>query len=235
VIQNEYLAFLVTIIVAVSWLRLIDFLAAKGVFPSEISRKIIHIGTGPIFVLCWLLFPDKILSRYLAAIIPFLITAQFFLVGMGLMKDEEAVNAMSRSGDRREILRGPLLYGVVFIIMTILYWRDSPIGIISLLILCGGDGMADLIGSKSGRNKLPWSKLKSWQGSIAMLIGASLLIGIVLFVFYVSGYTFDGINTKWYSLLVIIFVSTIVESLPTGDFDNLFVPLSAIIMSYLLI
>jgi phytol kinase len=235
VIANEYLAFLITIVIAVSWLRIIDFLAARGLFPSEISRKIIHIGTGPIFVLCWILFPDKPISRYLAAIIPLLITAQFFMVGMGFMKDEKAVKAMSRSGDRKEILRGPLIYGIVFIVMTILYWQDSPIGIIALLILCGGDGMADLVGSRFGKNKLPWSKNKSWQGSIGMFFGATILIAIVLIVFSLNGITFHQINTKWFSILIIIFITTIVESLPTGDLDNLFVPLTAIVLSYLLI
>ena len=234
-IQNEYLAFLVTIVIAVSWLRIIDFLAAKGLFPSEISRKIIHIGTGPIFVLCWILFPEKSISRYLAAIVPLLISVQFFMVGMGIIKDEEAVKAMSRSGDRKEILRGPLIYGIVFIVMTILFWRESPYGIIALLVLCGGDGMADLVGSRFGKNIIPWSKVKSWQGSIGMFFGASILLGIVFLVFYINGITFHEVYTKWFSILIIIFVSTIVESLPSGDFDNLFVPMTAIIMSYLLI
>jgi len=234
-INNEYLAFLITITIAVSWLRIIDFLAAKGVFPSEISRKIIHIGTGPIFVLCWILFPDKTISRYLAAVIPLLITGQFFMVGMGYLKDEEAVKAMSRSGDRREILKGPLIYGVVFIVMTILFWRESPLGIIALLILCGGDGMADLIGSKIGKDKLPWSQKKSWQGSLAMFVGASVLIAIVFLIFSLNGLSFQHIETKWLALLGIVFVATIIETLPTGDLDNLFVPLVSVFSAYLLL
>ncbi|MCK6569445.1 MAG: phosphatidate cytidylyltransferase, partial [Anaerolineales bacterium] len=81
--MNPYLATLFTLLIAVSFLRLMDFFAHRGVIGSKLSRKIIHIGTGPIFVLCWLMFPDVTISRYLAALVPLLITIQFVLVGMG--------------------------------------------------------------------------------------------------------------------------------------------------------
>ncbi len=232
-IPNEYLAFLITIVIAVGWLRLIDFLAGKGVFPAVISRKIIHIGTGPIFVLCWMLFPDKTISRYLAAIIPFLITMQFLLVGLGIIKDEEAVRAMSRSGDRREILKGPLIYGLVFVVMTILFWRDNAIGLITLMILCGGDGMADIIGSRFGKHKIPWALSKSWQGSAAMFVGSLFLIYLVMFSFQGMGFTQMNVQYTLLPISGIVFIATIVETLPYGDWDNFFVPLASVIFSYL--
>src|SRR5574340_397490 len=105
-----------------------DALAHRGIISSPISRKIIHIGTGPLFVLCWLLFTAQPSSRYLAALVPFGITLQFLLVGLGVIKDEAAVAAMARHGDRREILRGPLFYGIVFVTLTVAFWLDTPIG-----------------------------------------------------------------------------------------------------------
>jgi len=234
VIQNEYLAFFITIIIAVGWLRLIDFLAARGMFPAVISRKIIHIGTGPIFVLCWILFPDTSASRYLAAIIPLLITLQFLLVGLGVLKDEEAVRAMSRSGDRREILKGPLIYGIVFVFMTILFWRDSVIGMVTLMILCGGDGMADIIGTKFGKDKIPWANGKSWQGSIGMLLGSLFFIFVVLVVFQHFGYAQIHLEKSLLPIVGVVLIATIVESIPYGDWDNLFVPLASVLFSYLL-
>lgn len=234
-IPNEYLAFLITILIAVGWLRLIDFLAGKGVFPAAISRKIIHIGTGPIFVLCWMLFPDKTISRYLAAIIPFLITMQFLLVGLGIIKDEEAVRAMSRSGDRREILKGPLIYGLVFVVMTILFWRENAIGLITLMILCGGDGMADIIGSRFGKNKIPWALSKSWQGSAAMFAGSLILIYVVMFSFQRMGFAQMSVQHTLLPISGIVFIATLVETIPYGDWDNFFVPLASVIFSYLLL
>ena len=105
--MQNIIALLVTFALAIIWLRLNDFAAGKGWIESHLSRKIIHMGTGPLYVICWLLFTPAPLSRYLAALVPLAITAQFALVGTGIIKDEAAVQAMSRSGDRREILRGP--------------------------------------------------------------------------------------------------------------------------------
>ena len=127
--MNPYIATVLTFAIALAFLRLMDFFAHRGWIDGKLSRKLIHIGTGPIFVLCWLMFPDVPVSRWLAALVPMLITVQFALVGLGVVKDEASVEAMSRTGDRREILRGPLFYGVMFILMTVIYWKDSPIGI----------------------------------------------------------------------------------------------------------
>ena len=147
---QDIVATLITFAVALAWLRLMDTLAARGVFDQAISRKLIHIGTGPIFVLCWPLFSPQPAARFLAALVPLAITAQFVLVGAGVIKDPAAVKAMSRTGDRREILRGPLYYGLVFVVCTLVFWRTSPVGILALMLMCGGDGLADLGGTQVG-------------------------------------------------------------------------------------
>jgi phytol kinase len=79
------------------------------------------------------------------------ITAQFALVGTGMIKDG---CILCSSGNRREILKGPLFYGIVFVILTLVYWKDSPIGIVALMLMCGGDGLADVAGRKWGITKL---------------------------------------------------------------------------------
>ena len=70
-LSNNYLALVLTFAAALVWLRVNDFAAHRGWVESKLSRKLIHIGTGPIFVLCWLFFPDVPLSRWLAALVPF--------------------------------------------------------------------------------------------------------------------------------------------------------------------
>ena len=122
--MSPYLAALLTFVIAIIFLRLMDFIAHRGWVESRLSRKFIHIGTGPIFVLCWLMFPNLPISRWLAALIPLVITVQFVLVGTGLIKDEAVIKAMSRTGDRREILRGPLFYGMVFVAVTLIFFRS---------------------------------------------------------------------------------------------------------------
>lgn len=231
--QNA-IATLITFLIAIAWLRLNDFAAQRGWISSDLSRKIIHIGTGPLFVLCWLFYPDHALARYLAALVPLAITVQFILVGVGVIKDEAAVKAMSRSGNRREILRGPLLYGIAFVALTLIYWRDSPIGMAALMILCGGDGLADVIGRRFGRRKLPWNAGKSWVGSMGMLVGGWLTAALILMAYYAAGrFSLDG----GYAILALAAMSlgsAIVETLPVKEIDNLTITLSALLIGHLL-
>ena len=148
---QDVVATVITFAVALGWLRLMDALAHRGLIEQRLSRKIIHIGTGPLYVLCWNLFSASGAARCLAALVPFAITVQFFLVGIGRMQDPAAVKAMTRTGNPREILRGPLYYGVVFVICTLLFWRHSPVGILALMLMCGGEGLAEGVGRGWGR------------------------------------------------------------------------------------
>lgn len=219
--MNPYIATLLTFAIAVFFLRLMDFLAHRGWIESRLSRKLIHIGTGPIFVLCWLIFPDLPISRWLAALVPLLITVQFVLVGTGMIKDEAAVRAMSRTGDRREILRGPLFYGIVFIAITLIYWKDSLIGIPALMMMCGGDGIADIVGRRVQSPSLPWSPEKSLAGSLSVFAGGWLLT-VLIFAGYVWMGVFNGPVTRF--LLPITWIALgamLVESLPFKDVDNI--------------
>jgi phytol kinase len=232
--MNPFLALIITFAVALSELRLLDFAAHRGWIESRLSRKLIHILTGPLFVLCWLFFPDLWYSRWLAALVPFAITVQFALIGLGIMKDEASVKAMSRSGDRREILRGPLFYGIVFVVVTLVYWKTSPIGMVALMLMCGGDGLADIMGRGIQSPKLPWSKGKSVAGSLGMLLGGWVLAAFILFIFVIAGVFPSPFSIYLLPITVIALVGTLVESLPFKDVDNITVTLVAVLLGQLM-
>jgi phytol kinase len=233
-LTNNFIALIIAFGLAILWLRINDFFAHRGWINSWLSRKIIHIGTGPIFVLSWLLFNNDPSARFLAALIPFAITVQFALVGLGIIRDPAAVKAMSRTGDRKEILRGPLFYGLAFILLTIIYWKDSPIGIIALMLVCGGDGLAEVIGKRFGKVMLPWSTRKSWIGLMAMFAGGWLLCLVILGVYLAAG-VFQGSLLDYLPKVTLISLAAMaVESLPMEDIDNLTIPLTAAFLGFLL-
>jgi phytol kinase len=223
-LSSNILALVITFVVALAWLRINDYLAHHGWVESHLSRKIIHIGTGPLFVLCWILFNENPINKYLAALVPLAFTLQFLLIGTGVMKDEASVKAMSRTGDRREILRGPLYYGIIFVLLTIFFWKSSPTGIVGLMLMCGGDGLADIFGRKWGSQKLPWNNGKSWIGSSGMLLGG----------WFLSGVFPTSIQTYLLPVTIIAFVGTLVESLPLKDIDNITVTVAAALVGYFL-
>lgn len=230
--NNNLVAFTLTMAIALAWLRLNNFAAHKDWISSQISRKIIHVGTGPIFVLCWLFFNDSALSPYLAALIPLGITVQFALVGSGVVKDPAAVDAMSRAGDRREILRGPLYYGIAFVVLTIAFWRRSPIGIVALMVLCGGDGLADIVGKRISGFRLPWSIKKTVAGSLTMLFGGFFFAILVVWVFVYRGYFPAPASNYLLPIGLIALAATLVESLPFADIDNITIPLVSVLIGY---
>lgn len=229
---NIWIALLITFLSALVWLRLNDLAAHRGWVSSQVSRKIVHMGTGPIYVLCWLLFPDTMLSRYLASLVPLLFTIQFALIGFGIIKDEATVKSLSRSGDPKEILRGPVFYGIIFVIVTIFYWYENPIGIIALMLMCGGDGLADIIGRRWGKAKLPWSKDKSWVGSFGMFLGGWLFALGVIAAFIAAGKFSGSLSDFLMPITLIALAGTAIETLPIRDIDNITVTGLAILLGH---
>ena len=73
--------------------------------PQKLSRKLVHTLAGPGFLACWPLFGAAPYSRFIAALVPSLNCLRLLLIGNGIVKDERAVAAMSRTGDPRELLR----------------------------------------------------------------------------------------------------------------------------------
>lgn len=227
--MNNYIALIITFALSLLFLRSMDFIAQRGWIESRLSRKVIHIGTGPLFVLCWFLFREMPEARWLAALVPFAITLQFALIGFGVIRDEASVKAMSRSGNPREILRGPLYYGIMFVALTLVFWRDSPTGIVALMMMCGGDGIADLVGRRFPSPRLPWSSEKSLAGSISVFAGGWLMAALIIFIYVTAG-VFTGPFAGYLSpITVIVLVSALIESLHYKDIDNITMTLAAAI------
>ncbi|KAK7305438.1 hypothetical protein VNO77_43344 [Canavalia gladiata] len=217
--------------VALSFLRLWQETAKRGLFDQKLNRKLVHISIGLMFMLCWPLFSTDNRASFFAALVPGVNIIRMLVIGLGIWKDEATVKSMSRFGDYRELLKGPLYYVTTITLASIIYWRTSPISIAAICNLCAGDGIADIVGRRFGGKKIPYNKNKSYAGSIAMAFAGFLTsIG---YMWYFSSFGF--IEGSWklvLSFLVVSVVSAIVESLPisTELDDNLTVPLTSILV-----
>lgn len=196
-----------------------------------LGRKILHIMTGPIFCIFWLLFPESfpVVSRVLAALVPAAITTYFCLVASRVYKNDVVITTMSRSGSPDEIFRGPLTYGIVHVIGCLLFWTQSPTGVMAIVVLCVGDGVADIVGRRFGRsNPIPWSPRKSFAGSLAFVICACAVMQGVLALFawrFVPAGKPGSSPSVWdvstSSQAVVVVAAALVESLPIEHWDNL--------------
>ncbi len=164
------------------WLQLWARLATAGKVDSKDSRKIIHCGSGPLFLLCWPFFSSDPSARFLAAAVPLLQAIAVTVAGLSkpsasssstsssttsleagsssqvqaaptaTNKNKPAglVAAISRSGNPAEVLRGPLIYVIVLIFATLLFWRSSPIGLVAVAQVRRRDLFFFLLGGGKG-------------------------------------------------------------------------------------
>jgi phytol kinase len=181
-----------------------------------------------------MLFPDKNISRYLAALVPFLIALQLFLVGKGKMQDRTSILAMARSGEKSELLKGPLLYGIVFVLITVFFWKSIHAGV-ALMILCGGDGIADIAGNRLKSPRLPWTKSKTVAGSISMFLGGILLVLAIIVLVRGNFLIHSSVEDIILPLILISFLATLVESFTPSDWDNLSVTGVSLVFSLILL
>ncbi|BDA48202.1 probable phytol kinase, chloroplastic [Coccomyxa sp. Obi] len=222
---------------AIALVKIFRALSSRGIVDQKLSRKLVHILAGPGFALCWPLFSAEPNARYFAAIVPFLNLLRVVALGTGIIDDPKTVNAMSREGDRAELLRGPLYYVLVLLGATLVYWRESPVGVAVFSLMCGGDGLADIVGRRLGKtHKLPWNPSKSWAGSGAMFLGGSAMALAFTALFCAMGYFECDMAVMATGIAAIAFIATLIESLPINQKldDNISVPGVVALLGFLL-
>ncbi|ESR49823.1 Phytol kinase 1 [Citrus sinensis] len=174
-------------------------------------------------------------ARYFAALVPLVNCLRLVINGLSLVKDDGLIKSVTREGNPKELLRGPLYYVLMLILSALVFWRDSPVGVISLSMMCGGDGIADVIGRRFGSMKIFYNEKKSWAGSISMFVFGFLVSTGMLYFYSILGYyQLDWIETLQRVALVSL-VATVVESLPITEVvdDNISVPLASMVAAYL--
>ncbi|EOY34558.1 Phosphatidate cytidylyltransferase family protein isoform 3 [Theobroma cacao] len=233
-VLSDVCATVISGFVALSVLRVWQETAKRRLCDQKLNRKLVHISIGLVFMLCWPLFSSGYRGAILAAITPGVNIIRMLLIGSGLWKDEATVKSMSRYGDYRELLKGPLYYATTITLACALYWRTSPIAVAAICNLCAGDGIADVVGRRFGRQKLPYNSNKSIAGSVAMATAGFLASVGFMYYFAYFGY----IQESWeivLGFLVVSLASALVESLPisTELDDNLTVTLTSILVGSL--
>lgn len=236
-VNQDAASFAFTAVAALSFVTFFDKLAEWDIFDSKTSRKLLHLSTGPLFVLCWPFYSSHPNAKFVAMLTPVLNLIRLLLIGSGLVDGKFAVKAASRSGDRFELLRGPMYYVITLIFVTFL-WRDSPLSMLIMSTVCVGDGLADLVGRKFGRDvKLPYNKDKSVAGSAAMFLFGSISCILFLALFQYLNYFSLSTPQLITSSVGVAFGAALVESLPITKFvdDNISVPIVSLILGKVLL
>ena len=183
---------------------------------KEISRKIIHIGIGPLIPIAHYLKIDQNSALLFTGIFSILILINYIFRLIPIIENV----------DRKSF--GTLFYCLSLFILIFLFWEKDPNSLIAgLFIMTFGDGLAGLIGKVfDSKSWIIFKQKKSLYGTLTMFL-SSLIVVCTL------GYI--QINTFDISFLAIASLATLLEQLSTLGIDNFLVPISSSICFNILV
>jgi phytol kinase len=114
----------------------------------------------------------------------------------------------SRAADRNRFVLGPITLGLGAMVALMLY--PEPAASIAIYALAFGDGFAGLVGRLVPSPRLPLTRGKSVMGSLACFTAV-----------FVSTYP---LTRSPVPAALAALAATALEAIPSGDFDNLLVP-----------
>ncbi|MEN9540199.1 MAG: hypothetical protein RLZZ459_290 [Cyanobacteriota bacterium] len=186
----------------------------------EWSRKVVHIGAGPVILLAWWLQIARGVALPAAALVTIATAVNHRL---RLLPAVEDVGRHSY---------GTIAYGASITALLALYWPQQPLPVAAgILVMAIGDGLAGLVGPALASPR--WRLLgqsKSLAGTACMaLAGLAVLLGLGALA-AAAGQAAPALP----ALLLIAAIATALEQLSGYGIDNLTVPLATALLWQLL-
>ncbi|MEB3174960.1 MAG: SEC59/DGK1/VTE5 family protein [Cyanobacteriota bacterium] len=185
--------------------------------PGELTRKLVHIGSGQVILLAWWLQIPGWVGFYAGLLAALVALTSYFLP---ILPSLESVGR--RSG-------GTFFYALSLGgLMGYFFSRDLPqFAALGIMVMAWGDGLAGVVGQRWGRHPyLIWGQKKSWEGSVAMG-GVSFLVAWLILG---AGAGFSP--AVGLTALAVALAAPLLETLSWYGVDNLTVPLGAAGLSY---
>jgi phytol kinase len=196
-----------------AWLTALSLLAlwVRDRWPGhrEWSRKLVHIGTGPVVLIAWWLGIDRAIAVPAAAAITLIaaLNHRFRLL--------PAVEDIDRHS------YGTVAYGASFTLLLWLWWPSRPEAVAAgVLVMAVGDGAAGLLG--------PTLASPSWSvfGGRRSLVGTAAMGLSSLLVLSLLAALVEGPAPGAAAIALIAVVVTALEQWAFLGVDNLTVPMA---------
>jgi len=207
---------LIGIIAVLVWLTLVAglSLAVRARWPErgEWSRKVVHIGAGPVVLIAWALGIDRWIALPTAALATLLAAVNH---RRRLLPSLEDVDRASY---------GTVAYGASITLMLLVWWPREPLVVASgVLVMAFADGLAGLVGPQLASPS--WHILgqrRSLAGTATMAL-TSLMVLLTLAALAGPG----GQPVPPPAAVVgIALAAGLLEQVAIGGLDNLTVPLA---------
>ena len=174
----------------------------------ELSRKIVHIGTGAVVPLAWFFEIPFVVALPVAAVITVVTTINHQWRFIPAVEDV----------DRNSY--GTIAYGIAITTLLLLFWPTRADAVSAgVLVMALGDGLAGLIGRNVASPKwVLFGQTESSVGTVTMAgVSSLVLIGLA---------RWSGADLSLPAALGMVAMATGLEQLSWRGLDNLSVPLS---------
>ena len=229
---------LVCMFIALAIILTVFYILSKQGMDVFYTRKGVHITAG-CYSFFWMMASDTVWARWIAAILPFLVAIIFLLIGLKVIPGKFMVDSMSRTGEPFDLIKGTMFYSLVMTFICIIIWKDQPWGLIIIMTIAWGDGIAPIAGRFFGRHKYKsiGGVEKTVEGSIGMYIFSVAFSFLIVYLFgMVHGEIWLWGHADWPwlwgKILILCLIGTIAEGLSPTDFDNLIVPFVMVMISW---
>lgn len=200
------------LIAALAWLALVATaaFAVRRIWPQqrEWSRKVAHIGSGPVVLIAWGLGLDRWITLGAAGLVTVLAAINHRQRLLAAIEDVERTSF------------GTVAYGAAITLLLALWWPEQRAAVAAgVLVMALGDGLAGLLGPLIASPS--WRVLgerRSLAGTAAMALGSLAAMGAV------AALAPQASPGGW-SLVLIAMAATLLEQVAWRGVDNLSVPL----------
>ena len=207
----------IQIAIIVLWIITILVIAflCKRFFPKkeELSRKIIHIGTGPVILFAWLFDIPKNIAFFSALLIT---------IALGINYQYRLLPAIE-DVERKSF--GTISYGISITLLLLLFWPSYASSIsIGVLSMAFGDGFAGLIGKSINSPK--WSVLGQTKS-----IAGTFTMGTVVAISTTTISSIYNLGLQPIEIILISLIATFLEQISPWGIDNITVPIGVTCIS----
>ena len=175
---------------------------------SEIVRKIIHIGIGPLIPIALFLKIDQNSALIFTGIVSLMVLINYTYKLFPTIEDVKRKSY------------GTIFYCLSLFILIWLFWVDDPYALMTgFFVMTFGDGLAGLVGkSFNSKSWIIFKQKKSLLGTMTMFLTSLIVVCLV-------GYAQqNSFNLNYFA---IAFLATFLEQFSFLGIDNFIVPISS--------
>ena len=175
---------------------------------SEIVRKIIHIGIGPLIPIALFLKIDQNSALIFTGIVSLMVLINYTYKLFPTIEDVKRKSY------------GTIFYCLSLFILIWLFWVDDPYALMTgFFVMTFGDGLAGLVGkSFNSKSWIIFKQKKSLLGTMTMFLTSLIVVCLV-------GYAQqNSFNLNYFA---IAFLATFLEQFSLLGIDNFIVPISS--------